>query len=291
MPRSATLSSSFGLGGTQSAVGLSPAIWKDVDIRGLYDPGYGTFVFDDFLGVNIGGTDAYITPSGSYKISGTGTQVVASVASEIGATANDNARGIIRLTTGGTADDDIIMTWGDTIASLGAISDATTGACEMSFECRVRFESVTDAQVSSFIGLVEPTNATGDEIITDAHALGATVDLIGFVQYDSDGNNLQSVYQATGQALQVVSATAVVPTAATWMKLGITFDPTATDSKHIKFWKDGVELTDGVDMSTGWAATFPEDVQLTMVATCKTDEAAAHYIDLDWWAFSQVAKL
>jgi hypothetical protein len=199
------------------------------------------------------------------------------------------AGGILRLTTGATADNATSFGLAG-LSGIGSIGVGSPGALtslgtRMIFEARIRVASVADAVRSFFVGLGAAGSVANDGCITDAHVVGAK-SVIGFASIDADGDSLTTYYNVASGTLQTIAANASAIEADTWYKVGMIYDPSGPDSKKLRFFFDGVELPTGLTKAQIEAAAFPGGTLLAPFAEVKTDAGAAHTLDVDWLAFA-----
>lgn len=251
----------------------------------LTDRGAGFVFFDDFhrfpnKAVGASATDLSGEFAGvSYWLSGDATA---------GASWAQSATvpgGVVAF-TGGTADNEsAAVQWDGAGVLLAATSIRRLG-----FEARFKASSITSGM--NFIGLLDVATIAEDVPILDNGSDSAPVsdnNLIGFFRSDADEGNLNVVYKADGQTVQIPSGLLDYATlvADTFVKVGFLIDFTADASKRVKFFKNGVENTTtyltGANLT---ATTFPSDAVLCPTFAHKNTQASATAItgSLDWVA-------
>jgi len=256
--------------------GPSHRVWEKVGTSSNPDGGYGWIAFeDDFEGNNaLASTGTFGKGPWYGFVENSGA--VAKVATEIG--------GVIRLTTGATADNDMGITLGQVAGlvkvGVGSPGSVTATGGKVLFETRIRrVGSVADGECSFFAGLTEEARAVDNGFFTDAHAVAA-IDLLGFWTTDADGDSLKFGYNVASGTAQVVGSKAIA--ADTWYKVGFVYDPAAVPAKRIKWYVDGVEQSTYVTATNIAASTFPGGEVLTPSFDIKTDNSAAEAMDADW---------
>lgn len=170
----------------------------------------------------------------------------------------------------------------------GAFALRTTSgnASKVMFEARINKSGIGDNGLAFFVGLGSLAPAA-DNLVNNTGALAATLSCLGFQCLQDDGDQVDIVYQETGQTKQTVLANAVQLTANTYVKLGFIFDPNSLDpAKTVKFYiaSDGLQPTEqSVYLNTTQvtAATFPDDSLLSPVLYTKTGAAAEVKARLD----------
>jgi hypothetical protein len=263
--------------------GLSPRLWAKVTGSVLAPDGGDRLVFvgDDFLTFKGAGT--YLTPfselgyTAYIDVGGTLTQLA------------DETGGVLALTTDGTDEDEIWIQSGDATGPLGFISD-TAGADFLTvFEARYKISSISNAVMSSFVGLASPGCAAQN---TKVDATGVLLTTGAFIGFDVllDGDSIQFTYQAASQTVNQKIAGVHVPVADDFVKLGFVYDPQAEASKRIKVFVNNTEQSTYVTATNIAAATFPDAEALSFLAGFKNTTAATGELAIDWWAFAQLIK-
>lgn len=263
-----------------NTTGLSPRLWNQVSGSLMSADGNKRLVLvgDDFNCVKNADTytDLFSEQAYTSYIDGGGTLL--GLADEKG--------GVLALTTDGTDEDEIWISSGDGTQQLGQISDTAADAHLTAFEARFKINTITDSQMSLFMGLASPGLAAHDTV-TDATGAFAGGACIGFRTL-LDGNSIDFVYKAAGQTLVAKIAGVKVPVADTFMKLGFIYDPEATAAKRIKVYVDNVEQSTYVTATNIDTVTFPDAEALAFLAGYKNTTAAAGEMAIDWWAWAQV---
>lgn len=270
--------------GQDGGAGLSPRLWGRVTGQMLTPDGQvpGFFVSDDFANhpaaaPAISGTTAGVIGGyGYYVDTATSACSIKQIATASG--------GVVQWATGATDNHEAWLTAGGNTGVFGAISD-TAGSDKLTvFEARFQVGQITNTY-NTFIGLAEEGLAAADTV-TDAGAL-ASKDLIGFWVLEADGDALNFGYRKAGQSAVTTISGVKALSASTWYKVGFIYDPKEVASKRIKVYVDNVEQSTYVTATNIAAATFPDGEELTFLAGLKNGSAAAHTMNVDWWAFYQ----
>ena len=158
------------------------------------------------------------------------------------------------------------------------ISDTGGELGKLWFECRLRKASVADNGLALFAGLGwDLTNnvslAKADALVDNTGAIGA-FSMIGFHVDHANGDSVDFVYRADGQAATVPIAGLKAIAADTFYNLGFVYDPQEVDAKKIKVYVDGVEDDTYVTATDIAAATFPDDEWMAPCYLTKVGAAA-----------------
>lgn len=251
--------------------GPSPALWGAFDKANLLQPGRAVHMFEDFIQVPTIAAGAMATLYGGLKgFASTGG--LASVAAVPGGA----------LTFSSDGDDEG--------ASIGTyhfpfiITNGTYG--DLFFEARIKTSTITDTKHNIFLGLMASASLTVDiPIVSTTDAL-ADYDMIGFHRLAGDGDYVDTVFKASGQTAATVGANAKVLVADTWVKLGFRYD---SKNNTVRFYADGVELTDYVTSALVDGATFPNDVLMGPVfAVLNATGTTPGNSTIDWWRVAQI---
>lgn len=186
------------------------------------------------------------------------------------------------------ADNDAgIITAAGNVGTAFVISDSD--ARELWYEIGLRKSVVTNNSMGFFAGLSEEgmATATNTLLATDSAAL-ADKDLIGFHVDQADGDSIDFVYNkagAGGVTVKISGLSAMV--AATWIKLGFKYVPSAPTEKRIKIYVNNVENATYVTGANIAAATFPDGEELVPTLAFKKGEAAISTADVRLWEVAQ----
>lgn len=272
--------------------GPSVNLWRGFDFSQLMvNPGYGFHLWDDFLKFpRIAAPAAdYVFGADGYSIhldgSTTGNGAFTNTGIDIETNETQNAHGILGIDSAGTAVDN------EAAVVLSGAAAKINGSLLTAFECRVKVSSIADSLSTNFWGLLNPSQVIATAVPLTAagpHALVDT-DYIGFFRGESDGDAISFVYKNSGQTAQTLIASAKVPVADTWVKLGFRIDPQATNTQRLSVWVDGAELTTYGTSANVAAATFPNDAGVAPCLACKAASTNDYgVISMDWWRFAQM---
>ena len=279
----------YGVPEALTARSPSPILWNKVDFAKMAeDPAFGVAQFDDFQNSIVHQEEAARTAwtSGIGHISGdinwqgfTETALVADVALQA-----DND-GVLMLDTDGTDDDTVGITGGDN--TIGVFKTPAIGASKSDFvfETRVKVSTITDGDLSVFVGLMEPGKLSNGSPLGAAGAL-ADVDYIGFHITEADGDAISVVYnEASAGTAQTTAVSGTTLVAGTYVRLGFKLSTVGAGTAEIRFFIDGVDLGDAfaIDIATA-NANYPSatDMDLMIAATSGANGSDGDDILVDW---------
>ena len=252
---------------TDTTVGPSPIIWADCPtLEMMHDPGVGIHHFDNFQVSDI--------------VDGSGYQGLGDV---VPAYATDSLNGRVVLTPTGTDNHQTML---GTTVDLAHISDAAGEAAKLWFECRVNVSSIAD--MGLFVGLAAEADMAVDFLANNTAELVATADCIGFKVLTASPTAVGTVYQKGSATRQDVETGVHTLVADTYVKLGFVYDPAEEAGKQIRYYVNGAETATSVTATNIAAATFPDSVNMGLLATIKTGEGVAKTLTLDWWRVAQL---
>lgn len=268
-----------GFGQPGAATQPSPNIWQGCPNQLLIDKALGHFAHEDFQANYAISTPTDSAPvgNGSFSYKGDTDTSINSVA--------DTPSGIVDIETDTTAADAgalVTNAFGKIVRNSGN---------KLWFEARVAPGDV-DADMGTFIGVVEEDQADEDVIADDpaTNASTADVTLIGYFQNnaDPDAYNLlvkndtdtaeevkSDVTNATGipEGNRTSLVDGVGATGVGFHKLGFVFDGRET----IRFYVDGYKVAEKeVD------STVDQSNRLAAIVAVKTGDAAAEKLFVDW---------
>ena len=264
------------LGGanTDAWLGSSAAIWGDCPLEAIRNGRVGGIIIeDDFestLSISAGAGD---TLAGYLAYGDTGV----TMAAQAGV-----AGGVIEC-AGNDADND------EGVLSTGSpafmISDAAPK--KLWYEARIKKASIADNACALFNGLAWDHGA-GVSVaktlcLTDDDANLGAFSYLGFHVDQANGDAMDFVYRAEGQAQTVKIAGVHVPVADTYVKVGFVYDPQADDAKKIKVFINNVEQSTYVTATNIATATFPDAEPMGMAWAVKVGAAAESKAQMDWW--------
>jgi len=273
--------------------GPSPIIWNDCPVVAfLKDPGKGIHQFDDFrnsivLKETASGTDF---TSGVGRIAGDIPWYIYAEQdklSNVVVQADDT--GVIALTLGDTADDNTVITSGsNTIGQWRSPKEGETK--KFWFETRIKVNTITTGDMSTFIGLIQPGQAAdGTPLGAAPAAPNSSADYIGFFIAEADGDDLTIVYNEAGAGTAQSSTGQITLAADTWVRVGMKLVHDGS-SIHMRFYADGVDLGDdvAVDISAS-DANWPGDTNMDILyaITFGAGGATADNLKIDWVRVAQ----
>ncbi len=174
----------------------------------------------------------------------------------------------VQINPGDTDEDEVYLTG----PKAFVIDNDTAGnARELWFEARWKVAVITDADQGNFVGLGEAP--AGADLLLDAATVLSDHGYVGFWRGDADGDSIDFVVNATGQAQTEILAAAHVPVADTYVTTGFHYNPRAPAAERISIWINGSPLTTFVTLAQINAATFPEAVNMGPALLSKNSDA------------------
>jgi len=254
--------------------GASPAIWGSCPRADMeYDSNLGFVMKDDFLKYSSTATTV-LNASGLPTFEGSCTM-----------TGSTTAGGelVMFLTT---SNEEAGLDTGGGVSAPFVISDTAGASKKLWYETRIKKSLITNVE-NMFVGLASPGAAVADFIHDDGDDF-SDVAVIGFVQWEADGDAIDFVYQANGQAFATLISGVCVPEADTYVKLGFIYDPEAESSKRIKVYVDGVEQSTYGTATQIAAATFPDAEPLVPIYAIKGSSGSDWTVTSDWYECRQL---
>lgn len=202
-----------------------------------------------------------------------------------GTEGTDALGGVMEVSVNDSDNDEFVMSTG---SPTFMVTDTNAYKKKLRFECRVKRASIADNACGMFVGLAWDHGAGVPVAKTlcltdDDMALGA-FSYLGFHVDAADGDAINFVYKAEGQAQTDAIAGIVVPVADTYNKLGFVYDPFESADKRITCWIDGAPYkTTYITETNIAAATFPDAEPMAMVWCVKTGAAAASLAQMSFW--------
>lgn len=268
-----------------TGAGPSESIWANCPILEMtHDPGVGYHFFDDFVhGITdtVVTTAAYHAPYDMFAESGSTFLSVP-----------DYPGGEMDFVAAGTANSNCTITLGTGAAFV--ISDTSSAARKLWFECRIRMNTIANDVSSIFVGMGQEGLTAADSVLTLTG--GSTIDsawgnsdLIGFWRGDDDGDGVNFGYGKNGQTAQEVKADIHTLVADAFVKLGFVYDPAAVADERITLYVNGTKQTTFVTATNIAASTFPDGEELTLVASIMNDDGSTtSSLGMDWWRAAQL---
>ena len=260
----------------------SPNIWGGVPIEMIRNrTKLGTF-FDDDFDVHCPNTDAGLfegageSPGKGYCFYGDTGVTSKAQAGVVG--------GVLEIAGNAADNDEFVMSGG---APSFNISDTAADAMPVCFEGRIKKASIADNACAFFLGLAwdhgDGVSVAKTVCLTDDDGALGAFSFIGFHVDQANGDAVDFVVKAEGQAQTVIKAGVEVPVADTWMKLGFMHDPDFDTTKRIKLFVNNVEQSTYVTATQIATATFPDAEPLAPVFAVKVGAAAESKAQIDWW--------
>lgn len=265
----------------------SSNIWADCPIAGIQDGSIsGIFFRDDFMSFNITPATTegnWSAEKGYAQFSSTGGTI----------TAGTGQGGEIVL----ASDDD---GEGASIRTLATPFKISRSVSKFWFEARCKLSTVANTTFEFFIGLMENVALTATVPITNTAATLADKNLVGFYRTESDGDAINTTYKADGVTAVTVGTGEVVPAAATYMKLGMVFEPAEDSDIHdpdlsglnkynLTFYLNNLKLTSYKQIPSAAGTDFPNDVGLGLVVAVRNAAGSSPgNATLDWWQAAQL---
>lgn len=258
---------------------LSPLLWNDCPIAELlHYEADGFFHMDDF---NNQGAISTTAATGKYASFADAACTITQMSTEKG--------GVLQLLTSATDNDDVTVTTGGNVGHMCAVSETAGNQYNLPlwFECRFKVQHIANTEKSIFLGLSAPALASASGIFSDADALSSQ-NYVGFLQSAAAGATIDAIWRAAGQATVTNLAAVNTMVADTYVKLGFHYNPNASASKRLTWYKNNVEQSTYGTNTQLTAATFPAAAALTLTAALKSAAANARVLQLDWWALAQL---
>ena len=261
----------------------SPNIWGDCPIMSILEGTVdGTIVDDDFLDFPLIGTQTTQIAHGRYKVFATGGGTVAGVSAvnsvEIG-------KGILDF---GVDTDNDSASLAQSYPSF--MLKSTSG--KLWFEARVAYTPILTNGIGWFLGLAETelwTLATGvpfnggDAITNSAAAIGFRKEEDGLGVIDTVYSDRATSFTNIGNEATSVAA------AYEFIKLGMTFDPTAPATERIKFYANNLVLATKLSASALTALANLDANALGLLFAVVADSAGTSgHAYLDRWRCVQL---
>jgi hypothetical protein len=169
---------------------------------------------------------------------------------------------------------------------LAHISDAAGEKQKLWFEARWKLNTITD--VGIFVGLAAEADVAVNFLADNTGDLVATADAIGFHVLTATPTAVGTTYQKGSATKQAVETGVHTLVADTYVKTGFIYDPSRDDDNQITFFVNGAPQTTKVTATNIATATFPDSVNLTLMATAKTGEGTTKTVTMDWWRVAQL---
>lgn len=274
------------LGSERTDRWFSPNIWGDCPLEAIQNGTViGRLFQDDFTGIvpntsaGVGAT-AGLGTAGYLFYGDTGVTVKAQAGVE---------EGVLEVAGNDADNDESVMSTG---SPSFIVSDTAADAKKLWFEARVKKASVADNACAMFVGLGwdhgDGVSVAKTLCLTDDDANLGAFSFLGFHVDQANGDSIDFVYKAEGQAQTVKISGLDVVVADTFMKLGFVYDPEAPATKRIKVFLNNVEQSTYVTSTNIATATFPDAEPMAMVWAAKVGAAAESKAQMDWWRAAQL---
>jgi len=276
----------------------SPKIWADCPVLQFQaDPAKGIHLFDDFKnsiipveGVCDGAGGALIytdLAAGVANILGDINWYVYQETNKIAdlvLEADDS--GVLRLDTDGTDDDVVVITTGNNTAGLFNMPKKGERK-KFWFEARFKVSTVTNTDLSFFVGLMQVGQAADGTPLGAAPTAPADVDYLGFFVAEADGNDLTIIYnrKTATEGTPQSDTGEITITADTYVRVGFRLD---VDTDKIHVYADGVDQGADAEIDIT-SANFPYDTDLDVVIAITSGAAGADSdrMLIDWVRIAQ----
>lgn len=206
-----------------------------------------------------------------------------------GATEGNGVGGVLEVSVNDSDNDESVMS---TASPSFLITDTNAFKSKLAFECRCKKASIADDALAMFMGLGWDHGAgvsvAKNDCLTDTDGALGAFSFVGFHVDHANGDAIDFVVKAEGQAQTVIAAGILVPEADTYFKLGFVFDPNASVSERIAIWVNGVRQGTFVTATQIAAATFPDGEAMAAVMAEKVGESAEVKSQKDWWRCYQL---
>jgi hypothetical protein len=272
--------------------GPSPSIWADCPVHTfLNDPSKGMHRFDDFKNSIVQKETASATDftSGVGHIIGDinwYAYVESDKLVDCAIQADDD--GHLKLDTDGTDDDvDVIVAGDNVVASIRSPKEGESK--KFWFEVRLQVSTITDTDLSWFVGLMQPGQAGNGTPLGAAPTAPADVDYFGFFVAEADGDDCTIIYNEATSGTAQSDTGEITLVAATWVRLGMKLVING-DSVKMRFYEDGVDLGDdaAIDLSAS-DANWPGDTNMDLIVAVTSGAAGADgdHLLIDWIRVAQ----
>lgn len=278
--RSRNLAKEAFTGDTGSDRGPSESIWKDCPWLELQNnPFKGFFFQDDFQNsVSLVAGTAWV-PATTNALGTTGewTGGTAATTGSVVPVAT-NKFGEIQIFSS-TANDDSVLAWPKT-ADLAGPFDFTSGQ-KIWMEARVKFSTITNAEMGAFIGFAEEGLVDTTELMSATNSALSDKDYIGFWKSEADGDAIKQLWNTESGAASPNTATNdVVPVADTYVKLGMKL----TSNGRLTFYKNGVKTGYSVTVGT---TDFPDGEEMAFYMGVMSGTNDDESMTVDWVRLAQ----
>lgn len=259
------------MGRTATDRGPSEAIWEDCPVLELQNnPMLGSHFMTDFTGEGVVCATNKTAAEG-VALGTTGPFGARTTTAALITTANDDVNGVARITSGTTDNAGATLFYPSTAVTAGTYKFSSGN--KLWFECRIAKSNIANNIGNLFIGLATFNKTGNADLITTSDAMHATLDCVGWRQLAAAGATIAGVCQKTGQSALTTTGATHTMKAATYVKLGFTFN-----GFWLTFYVNGVAMADPVAITT---AHFPDAYMAFYMSTMNAATTSVNY-DLDW---------
>ncbi|KKN71205.1 hypothetical protein LCGC14_0422480 [marine sediment metagenome] len=259
----------------------SPKIWADCPVLQFQaDPAKGFYAFDDFKNSAKEKvlTSQLLAISGDMNWYGYTDGDI----TDLILTADDI--GALKIDQDGTNDDIVGIVTGDNLT--GVIRSPLKGELKKFwFETRFQVSTVTNTDLSFFIGLMEPGKLANGSPLGSAPTAPTSFDYFGFFVAEADGNDLTIVYEEPGSGSPVSDTGEITLTAGSYVRVGFRLD---VSEDKLRVYKDGVDLGDSVAIDIS-SVNFPSNTNMDVyiVLTSGNLGEDGDHLLVDWVRVAQ----
>ena len=260
----------------------SPKIWSDCPVT-LFDadPAKGVHFFDDFKNTSRGKAlenTSLLQIAGDINWYG----YTDGDLTDLILTADDS--GVLKIDQDGTNDDIVGIVTGDNLT--GIIRSPLKGERKRFwFETRFQVSTITNTDLSFFIGLMEPGKLSSGSPLGAAPTAPGAFDYFGFFVAEADGDDLTIIYREPGAGTAQSDTGKITLTAGSYVRVGFRLD---VSEDKLRVYVDGVDLGDSVaiDIST---INFPSNTNMDVyfVITSGAAGGDGDHLLVDWIRVAQ----
>lgn len=257
------------LGGGDTNRTPSPNIWGDCPILSILEGSIaGVYLFDDFV-------RGFITPTITTLLNVDGYACFGSAGATI--TFDDATGGGIVLTEA-TDDESVSMTCEQHPFWLNSSKG------KFWYEARVKLSTVA-ANHAFVVGMMDTTALSAAVPVTATGTI-ADANFVGFHRPEANTTAIDASYKANGVTAVEVNSDIGTLVAATYIKLGMKFDP--QDGNKLAFYLDGIKQASTKTLGAAAGTDFPDDIGLAPVIGQTLGASASKTITMDWWRIAQL---
>ncbi len=260
----------------------SPKIWADCPVLQFQaDPAKGFYAFDDFKNTSVGKAlenTTLLQVAGDMNWYGFTEGDV----TDIICTADDN--GALKIDQDGTNDDIVGITTGDNLAGIIRLPKKGERK-KFWFEVRFQVSTITDTDLSFFIGLMEPGKLATTQPLGSAPTAPKDHDYLGFFVAEADGDDLTIIYNEATSGTAQSDTGEITLEAGVYVRVGFRLD-VSTDKIHV--YLNGVDQ--GADAEIDIAtANFPSNTNADVILVLTSGNLGedGDHLLVDWVRVAQ----